>query len=344
MTRSRIVVLASSLVVSAGALTALGAFYMAPARAAVGPLPGEALSLPADTRFVMGFDVQRYVQSPLYQRQVAEKQKSGRPDSFAELEQKTGLNPERDVDQIIVAGGARGQKEGVILVSGRFDRYKVARAIETSGKPVTTKKVEGTTVYLFEESKEGKARGAVAFLDDNTLAMGTQAIVEAVIAGRAGAPLSENKPLMALIESVRPGSTFWMVGDQTLLADMPRSVPAPGAGGAAMQLPGLKSLVVTGDLDPVVAFDVTGEASDEAAARNLADIVRGFVALVNLQAAQRPELKDLASAVSVTTEATKLRIQARVPYEVIDSLKAAQEKAAAQRKTQAATPASPAAQ
>ena len=47
-----------------------------------------------------------------------------------------------------------------------------------------------------------------------------------------------------------------MVGDQSLMDQMPRSLPAPGApmsGGAApmqsLQLPGLKSVVVTGTLN-----------------------------------------------------------------------------------------------
>ena len=34
--------------------------------------------------------------------------------------------------------------------------------------------------------------------------------------------------MTALLESVRPGSTFWMVGDQTVLSQMPKGIPAPG--------------------------------------------------------------------------------------------------------------------
>ena len=77
---------------------------------------------------------------------------------------------------------------------------------------------------------------------------------------------------------------------------------------------------MTGDLEPQVSVDLTGEAGDEAAAKNLADVVRGFVALASLQASQKPELKQLASAISVTTEASRVHVAARVPYEVIESL------------------------
>ena len=87
-----------------------------------------------------------------------------------------------------------------------------------------------------------------------------------------------------------------------------------------MQLPALRSMIVTGDLDPVVALQVTGETADAAAAQSLADVVRGLVAMVSLQAQQKPELKQLASAVSVTTEDHRVQVNARFPYELLDAL------------------------
>jgi len=102
---------------------------------------------------------------------------------------------------------------------------------------------------------------------------------------------------------------------------MPKGLRGPGGDGQAMNLPPLKTVVVTGDLDPVVSFEATGEAADAVAAQNLADVVRGFVALASLQASQKPELKQLASGVSVTTDANKVRIAARFPYELLDALR-----------------------
>ena len=191
---------------------------------------------------------------------------------------------------------------------------------------MTSKNVAGTTVYLFNEDPSGRGSAATAFLDDNTLVMGDQGSVEQTVTARAKgeAPLRENAGLLALLETVKPGSTFWMVGDQSLLANLPKSLPGMGGPGTSqgIELPALKSLIVTGDLDPQVSLDVTGETGDEAAARNLADVVRGFVALASLQAGPRPELKQLASAINVTTEASRVHVAARVPYDVIESLQA----------------------
>jgi hypothetical protein len=318
----------SGLIVGAGMLVALGAIYLDPARAAVGPLPPQALSLPAGTRFVMGLDVKRFVASPFYTRYSGVARSANRPQAFAELEEKTGLNPERDVDQVYVAGGdiptGPRANAGLVVVTGRFDRYKVAHAIETEKRGVTSKTVQGTTVYLFNEDRSGRGNGAAAFLDDNTIVFGGQAAVEQTVAARArgDVPLRNNTALLSLIEGVKPGSTFWMVGDQTLLANMPKAIPGPGGPGTSqsLELPALKSLVVTGDLDPQISLDLTGETPDEASAKNLADVVRGFVALASLQANQKPEFKQLASAVSVTTEATRVHVAARFPYELLDSL------------------------
>jgi hypothetical protein len=327
MNKSRLVVLASTLIVGAGALTAVGALYLDPARAAVGPLPAEGLALPADSQFVMGIDVRRFVASPFYAR-FAQEQMAARPQAFAEMEEKTGINPERDVDALYVAGrkGATGKGrdgDGVVIVLGTFDRYKVSRAIETSHKGATSTKYQGTPVYLFEESQAGRKAGAVAFLDDHTLVMGSRTGVEQTIDAKAGdgQGLRSNAAMTALLQTVRPGSTFWVVGDQSVLAQMPQGLPGPGGDGQAMSLPPLKTVVVTGDLDPVVSFEAIGEAADAAAAQNLADVVRGFVALATLQANQKPELKQLASGVSITTDANTVRIAARFSYELLETLR-----------------------
>jgi hypothetical protein len=322
MTRSRLYVSVSGLAVGAGVLAALSAFYLDPARAAVGPLPALGLTLPADTRFLVGIDVRRLTASPFYQRVV---KPSARPDAFKELEEKTGLQPERDLDRVLIAGrGVAPGEPGLVLVEGRFDRTRLSRALETEKKRgVTWKSHAGTTVYLFDEA--GKHAVALAFMADHTLLMGSAPALEATLEGHARGrqPLRENAALVALLEGVKPGSTVWMVGDQSLLAQLPRTVPAPGASpgtGGGVNLPALKSLTLTGDLEPQLAFEAVGEAADEPAARNLADLVRGFVALVSLQSSQKPELKDLATAISVASEANRVRVSARIPHELIESL------------------------
>jgi hypothetical protein len=330
MSRSRLVVFTSMTVVLVGALAALGILVLEPARAAVGPLPAEGLALPTDARFVAGFDVKQLTASPFYQKYA---QKGGRPDAFADVEARTGLNPERDLDQVFVAGRGGEPGNGVAMVQGRFDRTKLMQLVESRKNEVTWKAVSGTNVYLF---KEGSRRAAaLAFLDERTLVIGTQAGVEATVtshsAGTAG--LKGNPAMLGLLEQVKPGSAFWMVGDQSLLQNLPSTIPAPGAtaGGTSITLPNLQSLLVTGDLESAVSLSVTGETTDEAAARNLADVVRGFTAFISMQAAQKPELKDLGSAINVTTQGRRVLLTARFPYEMLEALQGPPRSASADR-------------
>jgi hypothetical protein len=305
------------LVLALGSAGAAVAWYLDPGRSAVGPLPGEGLSLPAETRFLAGLDVPRFVASPFYERA----RKGAGTDALAEIEKHTGLDPERDVDTLVIAGqGGASAAGGLVLVKGRFDRYKVTRAIEQEKKAVTWKQQDGVTIYVLREGK--KDAGALAFLSDDVFVIGDQRAVERMVSGRAAgkADLRGNEQLMGLLGQVRAGATFWAVGDQTALSHAPRSLP--GARGASLPLPGLKSVVLTGDLDPLIAVELTGEAEDEKAARGLGDVVKGFVALATLQASSKPELGELAQSVSVTTDGTRVQVSARVPYTLLDALEA----------------------
>jgi hypothetical protein len=324
MNRSRWVLILALTVVVVGVVAGAGAIWMSSARAAVGPLTGEALILPKDSRFVMGFDVKRFTASPFYAKFA--KERGMKPEALEQLEARTGLNPARDIDQIVIAGAGPGRKgsPGLAVAFGRFDLYRLGRAIETDGKGQGTSH-EGVTVYSFADDEPRAV--AVAFLDESSLLFGAKDEVLAAISSRTRneTPLKSNTALMALVEKVRPGSTFWMVGDQSLLASLPTAVPAPGAsadGAATMTLPALTGLMVTGDLDPQVSVAITGEAKDALAAKNLADVVRGLVAMASLQAQQKPELQQLASAVSVATEENRVLVNARFPYEVLEALQA----------------------
>src|SRR5262249_27898591 len=120
MHRSRLILSLAAALVGLGLATALGVLVLAPARAAVGPLRSEGLGLPADARFLVGIDARRLVESPLYAR-FAKGPGAMRPDVFKALEEQTGLNPEKDVREVVIAGGLGGGKGAVALVVGDFD-------------------------------------------------------------------------------------------------------------------------------------------------------------------------------------------------------------------------------
>jgi len=346
MRRSRLVVVLAALVVAAGLSAALGLRILSPARAAVGPLPGAALALPAEANVVGGFDVRRLLDSPLYAKFLADKEDE-LPAEVREFQERTGVNPQTDIDQIVAAGWKKesGKGTGAVVALGRFDVAKISAFIEAEAEGVTWKKVAGSTMYLIneepeeseepkegeehsegeegEEHKEASGPGALSFLGDGAIVFGAPSAVESTLtnfAAGGGHGLEANAELIGRVGALRPDAALWVVGDATALSAAPQAVPGPGGGG--MKIPPLKSLSLTGDFDPAVAIELVGEAADLEAATQLADMLRGLVAFASMQASQKPELKDLATAISVTTEELLVRVSARFPYELIESLKA----------------------
>jgi hypothetical protein len=320
MSRNRVLVGSAAAIVGIGAAAGALAVLLDPARAAVGPLPGAALILPADARFAGGLDMKRFKASRYYAKYGGARGLVP-ADRVRELEGQIGVDLLRDVDRMVFTGtSAPGAESFVAMAFGRFDATKVGASMEGDKKQrVTWKSVAGRTLYL-TTVKPGETNATVV-LDERTLIVGSQAAVEAALAAHVEKklPLRTNAPLMALLQKLPPTATFWMSGDASFLERLPRLAAAPG-GGSQFALPGLASLTLAMDFDPSLAVDVVGEAANDAAAKSLADTVRGLLALASMQAQSRPELKDLATAVSVTTDTRFVRVNLRVPYELLDAL------------------------
>jgi hypothetical protein len=317
MGRSRNVLLGSAVFVGLGSTAALSALFLQGPRSGVGPLPAEALALPSETRFLVGVDVKRLVASPLYRRYAGTM-----PAALSDIKAKTGLDPERDIDRIVLTSAGDTASSGVVFVWGTFKAADVTRAVEApEHKGLESKKVGGETLLTYKDANGTSV--AVVLLNEHSILLGGAQGVEKVLLslGAGAAPLRSNPTLMELLPRVRPGATLWMVGDQSLLAALPRTLPGGGMGDVpSLNLPPLKSLVATADLDPAIVFEVNGQATDPAAAKNLAEIIRGFIALFTMQAAQKPELQSLASAVSVTNDQSRVLLSARLPYALLDAL------------------------
>jgi hypothetical protein len=318
------------LVVSAAAISALGiglsfsSRLTGTARAAVGPIPAEALALPADSAMVMGFDVRALTGSQFYARFGGE----GEPahvNALAEIEKRTGLNPARDIDSIVVAirpdpgkttpepGSKRRLENGLVFVTGRFDAARLEASIPETGK-ASKERRDGVTLY---REASGKSNGAVALLDAGILVAGDSTAVETFLANRqSGRGIRDSQELVGLLESVEPGSAFWAVGGPSVLSRVTSQVGGPPA-----NLPSVKQVVAYGHLDPEVGMTAVAAAQDEKSATKIADVVRGFSAMLSLQAGQKAELAQIADSISVATEADKVHIKATISHDLIESLK-----------------------
>ncbi|MEO8500688.1 MAG: hypothetical protein ABI565_07220 [Vicinamibacteria bacterium] len=335
MNRSRRLIAVAAAVSLVGVGLAFSTRLTGTARAAVGPIPPEALALPADSAMVMGFDVRALTSSQFYAKFGGEGE-PGRVDALAEIERKTGLNPARDIDSVVVAiradasapkaEGARPHRtdNALIFVTGRFDAARLEASIPDAGKAAKERR-DGVTLY---REASGKSKGVVALLDAGILVAGDADAVETFLANRAsGHGIRDSQALVAQLESIEPGSTFWAVGGPSVLSRVTSEV-----GGPAANLPAVKQVVAYGHLDPEVGMTATAEASDAKSATKIADVLRGFSAMLSLQAGQRPEFAQIADSISVATEDDKVHIKATITHELIESLKKSAMAAHAARK------------
>jgi len=324
MNRSRRLIAAAAAVSLLGVGLAFSTRLTGTARAAVGPIPPEALALPADSSVVMGFDVRALTSSQFYARFGGEGE-PGRIDALAEIERKTGLNPARDIDSVVIAiranaseirtEGTRphGRENGLVFVTGRFDAARLEASIPEAGR-ASKERRDGVTLY---REASGKSNGVVALLDAGILVAGDETAVETFLSNRAtGHGIRDSEALVAQLESIEPGSTFWAVGGPSVLSRV-----ASGVGGPVANLPSVKQVVAYGHLDPEVGMTATAEAADAKSATKIADVLRGFSAMLSLQAGQKAELAQIADSISVATEDDKVHVKATITHELIESLK-----------------------
>jgi hypothetical protein len=323
MNRSRRLIATAAAISVLGVGLAFSTRLTGTARAAVGPVPPEALALPADSSVVMGFDVRAMTSSQFYAKFSGDGE-PGHVEALAELERKTGLNPERDIDSIVVAiragalkaepGANRKPENALIFVTGRFDAARLESSVPESGR-ASREPRDGVTIY--REATNKPNGGAIALLDAGILVAGDSASVDTFLANRlTGHGLRDSQTLVSLLETVEPGSTFWAVGGPTVLSRVTSQV-----GGPVGNLPSVKQVVAYGHLDPEVGMTATAEAADEKSATKIADVLRGFSAMLSLQAGQKAELAQIADSISVATEADKVHVKATITHELLESLK-----------------------
>jgi hypothetical protein len=240
-----------------------------------GRLPIEALALPADTRFVLDIDVGRIVASPLYEALGPQPGHAARLQVMDDVRQRLGLDPERDVRRILVAGFAPPSTDTVALLFGQFDGARLARGLTAPPSGATRADVGKSTVYRLQAGKRGPQ--SLALVSPTCILLGSTPIVEEMIAHPGRRTLAENQALMSLVGRVEGETAFWLVGDGSLLAQLDAK---KGTSGIPLGLPPVRQLIATGVADPQPVLSLTADVGDPASARNVADMVRGFVSLL----------------------------------------------------------------
>jgi hypothetical protein len=125
-----------------------------------------------------------------------------------------------------------------------------------------------------------------------------------------------NNELMRLVADL-DNSNAWAVGRFDALATrakLPSEVQA--------QLPPLSWFSAAGHINGGVSGVFKAEALDEAAAQNLRDVLRGFLAMAKLQAGSRPGMQQMVDSLQLSGDGKVVAMSFTIPSEFFDALEA----------------------
>jgi len=281
--------------------------------AIIGGDPDEFSYLPSDARLVAYANVREVMDSEL--RQKLQRLQSGTDDGRAKLEAATGINIERDIDQLFAAmtdaGGDLEQQRPLLLARGRFDEVKIEGLVREQGGSVEQYKGERLLIHPRENI-------AVAFLEPGLVAVGTATSVRRAIDTKASGAgdMTDNADLMRLLHQVDDGNA-WAVAKFDALTSSGHVPP-----GVASRLPAIGWFAASGHINGGIRGAVRAEARDENAAKDLRDVLGGFIALARMQTGQRQDLAELMNSLELAGEGKTVSLGFAVPSETIDALSA----------------------
>jgi hypothetical protein len=317
MRHQKFVVITTVMMLATAGVVAGLAFYSTHA-AAVPDVPKVIHYLPAGSQAVFGMNVQKFLQSPVYQRMQARHGDSIGQD-LQDFIASTGVDPRRDIRYIVGAGRSGAEKgAGVVIAVGDFNTAAITSYISTKRAPIEVPYGRGK-VLMIPESDGNKLEKGIAYLSESEIALGDLESLKQVLDVQNGSAAGiDTTSIGQMLQSVSPDEMFWFAGDATAIAS--RAPASPIAG----QLGAVQSIYGTVNVAEQVSGNITATAKDAESATKLADVIRGVVALGQLAASNspNPELKTLLPqiALEVRQDGSKVRLAVNFPVTVLDQL------------------------
>ena len=323
--RTRYFVVASLLALVVGMGVGLVAYYVGFQTNARRGESEELQYLPHDASLVAYANVHEVMTSELRQRVRQSAPMQMQENGQREFQNQTGINIETDIDRVVAClepTGANMPAAGMVLARGRFDEVKIQALMREHGAQIEEYKSKRLIV-----GDHNADRFALAFIEPGLVAIGGTRLVRHAIDLRAsgGASVVTNDELMTLVRSLDEGNA-WAVGRFDALRSGAK-FPA----GVAAQLPPITWFSFSGHVDGGLRGVVRAETGDEAAAKNLRDVVRGLLGPAKLQAGSKPEFQQLLQSLELGGTGKTVALSFDVPATLFDVLGAAGPKKPEQR-------------
>jgi hypothetical protein len=340
----------SGFVLAAGLGTGLVAYYgsglsaLASAGRAGGP---EELKYVPESAAVVAYANVRDVMNSEFRQKIRTVLPDHDTKGQEEFQRETGINIEQDIDYVLAwmtpapATQEKGVRPvGLVLAHGRFDTGKLEALALSHGGLVETignvrvirpdanrrKQIEveapatpdaGPNVHEHLRRHHEGAAPMVAFLEPGLIAIGEEATIRAAIAHAAsgGRTIRDNQDMANLIGDLEGSSNVWAVGRMDALTSN-ASLPEP----LRQHLPAVKWFSASSHVGAGFSGLLRAEARDEEAAKNLRDVLQGFMAMARLHAGQKPELAPVMQSLTVSGSGNTVALSFEVPPALIDAL------------------------
>jgi hypothetical protein len=279
------------------------------------PMPSSARAMvPSEIQQMIGVDYRALKDSPTAMQLKAQVL----PENLKELEASLkgiGIDTNQDVDQLTFASFRSG-KQGIQTIGVAQGSFSAKAVL----KKLKLKKIAGTkygTALLYPMDS-----GLVmTFLDDNTLAFGTDASLKSALDTRDGKrPSLDSNPTMADQMAAVDGSPVWSVLDQLGTQTMMRS--ALGDASKVADYETIKKRLLasryTMNFESGVNFDLNVLTSDSVTAATLSSLVKAGMLYKKLNAS--PIEKTAIDAMSVNSDSSNLQLHFKSDDQKFQSL------------------------
>ena len=328
--RSRYFLIASVVALALGLGGGLIA-YLSHARAtgAFAGLPAELKYVPADAALVAYANVRVVMRSDLRRELMAIDKGSQKGRQM--MNDFAGVDLEKEVDHVLgymarsAPGDTADQKwtpgthapNTMMLVQGSFQQARVEQFIRDRGGVVESHNGRAIAVH-----KGGAHEAAIGFVRPDLIAVGQADMVRRALdssdrpSSSSGAvpDLTTNSELMTLVRGAS-GSTAWVVGHFDAVS---RGMKITGKLGG--QVPPVRYVSATADINGGVKGTIKAETADQAAAEQLRDLVRGFLSLARLHGGAKPEFESVLKSLDLSSTGKTVQLSFAIPHETVRAL------------------------
>jgi hypothetical protein len=314
--RTRYFVVTAAAILAVGLTTGLVASYMGlPVAFSRAAGPEELQYVPDDAAIVAYANVRQIMDS-----EFRERFRQFEPDTRErdEFEAKTGVNIEHDINSVVAVltpsatPPTTGPNGMLILARGRFEQSRLENlALEHGGH---VEDYNGKRL-LIHRNESGTVDMAIGFLEADLIALGGyEAIKKSIDANGGRNIVSTNADLMRQIGEIE-ASNAWAVGRFDAIANsghLPSEIQA--------HLPAIEWFSAATHINGGVSGVFKAEARDEEAAKNMRDVLNGFLALAKMQSSSHPELKVMVDSLQLSGDGKDVAVSFTLPSELFDAL------------------------